>query len=60
MKRNFFISLFQIAFKMTKNGVYFIMIAFLVAELFKFWFMQVIIEDLWRHNADMVMKNRKK
>ena len=45
MKRNFFISLFQIAFKMTKNGVYFIMIAFLVAELFKFWFMQIIIED---------------
>ena len=42
----FFISLFQIAFKMTKNGVYFIMIAFLVAELFKFWFMQIIIEDL--------------
>ena len=42
----FFISLFQIAFKMTKNGVYFIVIAFLVAELFKFWFMQIIIRGL--------------
>ena len=31
----FFISLFERAFKMMKNGVYFIMIALLVAELFK-------------------------
>ena len=32
---NFFISLFERAFKMMKNGVYFIVIALLVAELFK-------------------------
>ena len=31
----FFISLLQRAFKMMKNGVYFIVIADLVAELFK-------------------------
>ena len=31
----FFVSLFQRAFKMMKNGVYFIVIALLVAELFK-------------------------
>ena len=31
----FFISLFQRAFKMMKNGVYFIVIAVLVAVLFK-------------------------
>ena len=31
----FFISLFERAFKMMKNGVYFIVIALLVAELFK-------------------------
>ena len=35
MKRNFFIRLFERAFKMMKNGVYFIVIALLVAELFK-------------------------
>ena len=35
MTRNFFISLFERAFKMMKNGVYFIVIALLVAELFK-------------------------
>ena len=35
MKRNFFIILFERAFKMMKNGVYFIVIALLVAELFK-------------------------
>ena len=35
MTRNFFISLFERAFKMMKNGVYFIVIAPLVAELFK-------------------------
>ena len=35
MNRNFFISLFKRAFKMMKNGVYFIVIALLVAELFK-------------------------
>ena len=34
MTRNFCI-LFERAFKMTKNGVYFIVIALLVAELFK-------------------------
>ena len=34
MKRNFII-LFESAFKMMKNGVYFIVIALLVAELFK-------------------------
>ena len=33
MTRNF--SLFERAFKMMKNGVYFIVIALLVAELFK-------------------------
>ena len=33
--RNFFISLFERAFKMLKNGVYFIVIALLIAELFK-------------------------
>ena len=33
----FFIILFETAFKMTKNGVYFIVIALLVAELFKIW-----------------------
>ena len=32
---NFFISLFQRAFKMMKNSVDFIVIALLVAELFK-------------------------
>ena len=37
-----FISLFERAFKMMKNGVYFIVIALLVAEL----------EDLWRHKVD--------
>ena len=31
----FFISLFERAFKMMKNGVYLIVIALLVAELFK-------------------------
>ena len=31
----FFISLFERAFKMMKNGIYFIRIALLVAELFK-------------------------
>ena len=35
MKRIFFITLFDRAFKMMKNGVYFIVIALLVAELFK-------------------------
>ena len=35
MARYFFISLFERAFKMMKNGVYFIVIALLVAELFK-------------------------
>ena len=35
MTRNFFISLFESAFKTMKNGVYFIVIALLVAELFK-------------------------
>ena len=35
MTRNFFISFFERAFKMMKNGVYFIVIALLVAELFK-------------------------
>ena len=35
MTRNFFISLFERAFKMMKNGVDFIMIALLVAELVK-------------------------
>ena len=35
MTRNFFISLSERAFKMMKNGVYFIVIALLVAELFK-------------------------
>ena len=35
MTRNFLISLFERAFKMMKNGVYFIVIALLVAELFK-------------------------
>ena len=35
MKRIFFISLFERAFKMMKNGVHFIRIALLVAELFK-------------------------
>ena len=35
MTRNFFIDLLGRAFKVMKNGVYFIVIAFLVAELFK-------------------------
>ena len=35
MTQNFFISLFARAFKIMKNGVYFIVIAPLVAELFK-------------------------
>ena len=35
MKRHFFISLFERAFKMMKDGVYFIVIALLVAKLFK-------------------------
>ena len=35
MKPNFFVSLFERAFKIMKNGVYFIMIALLIAELFK-------------------------
>ena len=34
MTRNFFIILFERAFKMMKNGVYFNVIAFLFAELF--------------------------
>ena len=33
--RNFFISLLEGAFKMMKNDIYFIVIALLVAELFK-------------------------
>ena len=33
----FFIILFETAFKMMKNGVYFIVIALSVAELFKIW-----------------------
>ena len=35
MKRNFFIILFERAFKMMKNDVYVIVIALLVTELFK-------------------------
>ena len=35
MKPNFFFILFQRAFKVMKNGVYFIVITLLVAELFK-------------------------
>ena len=35
MTQFFFISLFERAFKMMKNGLYFIVIALLVAELFK-------------------------
>ena len=35
MARNFFIILFERAFKMMKNGVYFTLIALLIAELFK-------------------------
>ena len=35
MTRIFFISLFERTFKMMKNGVYFIVIALLVAKLFK-------------------------
>ena len=35
MTQKNFISLFERAFKMMKNSVYFIVIAFLVAELFK-------------------------
>ena len=35
MTPNFFIDLLGRAFKVMKNGVYFIVIAFLVAELFK-------------------------
>ena len=35
LKRNFVISLFDRAFKVKKNGVYFIVIAPFVAELFK-------------------------
>jgi len=31
----FFTSLFEIAFKVIKNGIYFIVIAFFVAKLFK-------------------------
>ena len=34
VKRNVFIFLFERAFKVMKNGVYFIVIALLVAELF--------------------------
>ena len=34
-EKKFFIILFERAFKMIKNGVYFIVIALLVAELFK-------------------------
>ena len=33
MKRNFLISLFERAFKMMKDGVYFIVIAILVADV---------------------------
>ena len=35
MTQNYFINLFERAFKMMKNGVYFIAVALLVAELFK-------------------------
>ena len=35
MTQNYFINVFERAFKMMKNGVYFIVIALLVAELFK-------------------------
>ena len=35
IKRNFFIILFERPYKMMKNGVYFIVIALLVAKLFK-------------------------
>ena len=35
MKQNCLLSLFEMAFKMMKNGVYFIVIALLVAELLK-------------------------
>ena len=35
MAQNYFIDLFGRAFEMMKNGVYFIVIAPLVAELFK-------------------------
>ena len=35
MKQTFFIIVFERAFKMMKNGVYFILIVLLVADLFK-------------------------
>ena len=37
MKRIFFIILFERAFKMIRNGVYFVVIARLVAKLFKIY-----------------------
>ena len=38
---NFFIILFDRAFKMMKNGIYFIVIAPLVLSYSRFWFMQI-------------------
>ena len=46
-----FITLLERAFKMMKNGVYFIVIAFLVAELCKL-FVLCELDDLWRHIVD--------
>ena len=50
MTRNFFIKLLGRAFEVMKNGVYFILIAFLVAGLFKIVLCKW--DGLWRHKID--------
>ena len=55
----FSIILIERAFKMMKNGFYFIVIALLVAELFKI-FIYANLDDLWFHNVDTGVKSQKK
>ena len=59
MTQKFVISLLWRAFKMMKDGVSFILIAFAGTELFKFWFMQIrgIVMSLDWHK---ILQNHKK
>ena len=50
-QHKFFFRFLGRAFKMEKNGVYFILIAFFVAKLFKI-FDLCKLDDLWHHKID--------
>ena len=53
----FFIILFERAFKMMKNGVYFTLIALLLAELFKIYGNYICVTSQKEHK---VVRNHKK